>query len=190
MNLPRISEENSRRAIGPGPKEFIKHILSPQHLERAEEFFHVFSDIYRRYNGTRSTLFPEMEELLHLLHGRKRLALATNKSFEDTLPLIEKFSLDRLFDVILTRDDVAEPKPAPDMPLAACARLSVPPSRSLLVGDTYNDLAAAHAAGMPCCLALWGYSDQYDQLAGEAEYCASNPMELLEVLKLNEPIHV
>ncbi len=40
-------------------------------------------------------------------------------------------------------------KPAPDMPLHACASLGVRPEEALFVGDTRFDLEAARAAGIP-----------------------------------------
>jgi len=43
--------------------------------------------------------------------------------------------------------DVARPKPAPDMVLAACERLAVAPAASWVVGDTAYDRDAARAAG-------------------------------------------
>jgi HAD superfamily hydrolase (TIGR01509 family) len=51
------------------------------------------------------------------------------------------------FDVILTVDDVAVPKPAPDIYLAACAALGAAPARTLALEDSPTGVAAAVAAG-------------------------------------------
>ena len=37
MNMPTITVETAKKAIGPGPKDFIKYILGGQ-IERAVEF--------------------------------------------------------------------------------------------------------------------------------------------------------
>jgi HAD superfamily hydrolase (TIGR01509 family) len=50
-------------------------------------------------------------------------------------------------DVLVGGTDVACPKPAPDMVLAACERLAVAPAASWVVGDTAYDRDAARAAG-------------------------------------------
>ena len=52
------------------------------------------------------------------------------------------------FSVIVTRDQVAQPKPAPDLYLEATRRLSADPSRCVAIEDSKNGIAAARAAGM------------------------------------------
>jgi HAD superfamily hydrolase (TIGR01509 family) len=50
-------------------------------------------------------------------------------------------------DTVVAAGDVPQPKPAPDMVLAACRRLHAAPAEALLVGDSRFDEAAAAAAG-------------------------------------------
>lgn len=57
--------------------------------------------------------------------------------------------LDRHFQAVLGPDDVGASKPAPDMLLEACRRLSVRPADALMVGDSDFDEDAARAAGVP-----------------------------------------
>lgn len=45
-------------------------------------------------------------------------------------------------------DDVARPKPAPDVFLLAAERLGLPPDRCIVIEDSLHGLAAAAAAGM------------------------------------------
>lgn len=54
------------------------------------------------------------------------------------------------FDTIVTADDVAHPKPAPDIYLLACERLGVLPSQALALEDSASGVAAAKAAGLTC----------------------------------------
>ena len=49
---------------------------------------------------------------------------------------------------MVTRDDAARGKPAPDIFLRAAALLGVAPERCLAVEDSAHGVAAAHAAGM------------------------------------------
>ena len=53
----------------------------------------------------------------------------------------------RHFAAIVTREDVANPKPAPDPFLAAAAQLGVAPADCLALEDSYHGITAAHAAG-------------------------------------------
>jgi HAD superfamily hydrolase (TIGR01509 family) len=54
------------------------------------------------------------------------------------------------FDAIVTSDDVAHPKPAPDLYLLACERLGVDPTDALALEDSPSGIAAAKAAGLTC----------------------------------------
>jgi HAD superfamily hydrolase (TIGR01509 family) len=56
--------------------------------------------------------------------------------------------LDGHFDVVVTADDVENPKPAPDLYLAACTALGAEPGRSAALEDSAVGAAAAVAAGM------------------------------------------
>jgi HAD superfamily hydrolase (TIGR01509 family) len=56
--------------------------------------------------------------------------------------------LDGHFDVVVTANDVARPKPAPDLYLAACAALGAEPERAAALEDSATGVAAAVAAGM------------------------------------------
>ena len=59
------------------------------------------------------------------------------------------------FAVVVTEDDVAEPKPHPEGLLLAAAALDVSTERVVYVGDSVGDLEAGRAAGMPVGAALW-----------------------------------
>jgi HAD superfamily hydrolase (TIGR01509 family) len=52
------------------------------------------------------------------------------------------------FSVLVTGDEVSHGKPAPDLFLAAAAKISVPPADCLVLEDSEAGLQAAHAAGM------------------------------------------
>jgi len=56
--------------------------------------------------------------------------------------------LSALFPVVVTSDDVARGKPAPDMLLLAARLLKVPPGNCLVFEDAAPGIAAAKAAGM------------------------------------------
>lgn len=60
-----------------------------------------------------------------------------------------RMGLRRFMDVVVTRDDVAHGKPAPDLYLAAAAALGQAPAACLALEDSYNGVRAAHAAGVP-----------------------------------------
>lgn len=56
--------------------------------------------------------------------------------------------LSDMFDAVVTRDDVTNPKPDPEPYLTAAGRLGVAPGVCLALEDSHSGVHAAHAAGM------------------------------------------
>ncbi|HYN63170.1 MAG TPA: HAD-IA family hydrolase, partial [Candidatus Limnocylindrales bacterium] len=54
------------------------------------------------------------------------------------------------FDAVVSADDVAHHKPAPDLYLLVCERLGIDPADTLALEDTTSGIAAAKAAGLTC----------------------------------------
>jgi len=74
--------------------------------------------------------------------------------------------VEKLFEVIITSDDVPNSKPDPE-PLIECARrLDVDPGKCVYVGDTRTDMQAGKAAGMRTVGVLTGFDD-YESLNKE-----------------------
>jgi HAD superfamily hydrolase (TIGR01509 family) len=57
-----------------------------------------------------------------------------------------------LFAVVVSSDEVAHGKPAPDVYLEAARRLGVPAASCLVIEDSYNGVLAGKAAGMAVVL--------------------------------------
>jgi HAD superfamily hydrolase (TIGR01509 family) len=93
---------------------------------------------------------PGAVELVERLRGRTRLGLASNspRALVDTA--LATAGITDAFDAIVTSDDVALAKPAPDLYLLACERLGVAPDEALALEDSSSGVAAAKAAGLTC----------------------------------------
>jgi HAD superfamily hydrolase (TIGR01509 family) len=92
---------------------------------------------------------PGAVELLDRLAAQGMpLALATSSRGGPAREKLEGADLLRHFRTVVTFDDVAAPKPAPDAYLLAAERLGVDPRRCLAFEDSETGARAAHAAGM------------------------------------------
>ena len=74
--------------------------------------------------------------------------MATNSSPAFVARALGVSGLASRFAVVRSAHEVARPKPAPDVYLAACAALGADPSRSVGLEDTATGIAAVRAAGM------------------------------------------
>ncbi|MBS1070065.1 HAD family hydrolase [Gluconobacter cerinus] len=82
--------------------------------------------------------------------GKRRLAVASGGARIIVETCLKSTNLFDLFDEIITIEDVAKPKPAPDLFLKAAQRLNTDPDLCFVFEDTQSGLEAAHAAGMKC----------------------------------------
>lgn len=93
---------------------------------------------------------PGAIELVERLRGRVPLGLASNSPRQLVDTALATAGLVGIFDAIVTSDDVASAKPAPDLYLLACERLGVAPADALALEDSASGVAAAKAAGLTC----------------------------------------
>lgn len=90
----------------------------------------------------------EVVEFARKWRGRVPMAVATGGTrlvIEKTLQCV---GLSDWFDEVVTADEVANGKPAPDIYLEAASRLGVPPIHCLALEDAQAGIVAAQAAGM------------------------------------------
>jgi HAD superfamily hydrolase (TIGR01509 family) len=92
---------------------------------------------------------PGVGELLDLLDARRLpRAVATSTGRERALRKMRRVGLLARFDALVSGDEVARGKPAPDIFLAAAGALAVAPSACLVLEDSNAGVRAALAAGM------------------------------------------
>ena len=94
-------------------------------------------------------LMPGVENLLTELQATDYpLAIATASDRKWVTRWLTRFNLQPYFQVVATKDDVINNKPAPDVYLHAATQLGVDPQRCLVFEDSLAGLQAAKAAGM------------------------------------------
>jgi len=98
--------------------------------------------------------------------GRKT-AIVTGASKEDLLRSVGLNNLDRYVTTYATTSDVARGKPAPDVYLLACEKLSVEPQNAIAFEDTSAGIAAAKSAGLICLAIPNSYSKEQDLTAAD-----------------------
>lgn len=87
-------------------------------------------------------------EAVRRLAGSFRLAVASSSNRPLIEIALERAELADLFETIVSSEEVARGKPAPDVFLEAARRLDVPPERCAAIEDSGNGIRAAHASGM------------------------------------------
>lgn len=95
-----------------------------------------------------SLLVPGAAEMLESFAAEWPLALATSASHNDINPTLDRFNIRRFFKSILAIEDVAHPKPHPEIYLRSAQNLGADPHLCIAFEDTNVGATAARAAGM------------------------------------------
>lgn len=123
----------------------------------------------RVYPGVRETLDWLREEGV-------TLALITNKPARFLPELLAEQGLDGYFQWLVGGDSLPQQKPDPAALHWVMDQAGVAASEALFVGDSRNDVRAAHAAGVTCVALSYGYNH------GEP-IAAENPALVLDDLR-------
>ncbi|PYQ81539.1 MAG: hypothetical protein DMG01_03730 [Acidobacteria bacterium] len=110
------------------------------------------------YEAERRRLFEELvprepmrgirDLLAELDSAGVPLAIASTAPARWVVTAAERIGVRALFRAIVTGDEVARRKPAPDVYLEAARRLGVDPSKTIAIEDSAPGIASARAAGM------------------------------------------
>jgi pyrophosphatase PpaX len=100
-------------------------------------------------------IYDGVREMLQALRSAGyRLGIVTGKGRAAWEVTARHVQLGR-FEVVVTEDDAAEPKPHPGGLLDAARALGVQPSAAAYIGDSTGDIEAGRRAGMRVGAALW-----------------------------------
>lgn len=104
-----------------------------------------------------ANLFPYVEDTLkNLKHNGIKLGIATSKKDLHMKNEFNHLGINHYFDVIITIDNVKNPKPHPESLELAIRKMNSKKSETLFIGDSIFDLKCAENAGVDFALASWG----------------------------------
>lgn len=150
--------------------------------------FERYQDHYASVSGLYSTVYPGVAAGLSILkNAGLKLACVTNKPIAFALPLLALKGLDRFFSEVFGGDSFERKKPDPMPLLKTCEALGTVPARTLMIGDSSNDAAAARAAGCPVVLVTYGYNHGEPIRAVDADGFVDSLAELYFQAKKKEP---
>jgi HAD superfamily hydrolase (TIGR01509 family) len=174
-----ISDEFIERRIGIGSAETFREILRSSKMRFDETLIKrlVEKKIQNEIEMSGYVkLFDGSLDLLEHLQGKVKLGLASMNDRDVISNLLKITGTQRFFDVILTADDVSEPKPNPEIFLKCARKLRSSPERCVVVEDSVFGVKAAKTAKMGCIAVLTGLYSR-----GELE--KANPDLIVDSLK-------
>lgn len=163
--VPALPVEQARTLLGAGGRALIQRgfavsgrSVEPLDLER---LFAAFLADYESHIAARSHLFPGVEAALDdLERAGFAFAVCTNKMEKASLMLLDALGVTGRFRAICGQDTFGFHKPDARTLAAVIDRAGGDPRRSIMVGDSVTDIAAAKNAGVPVVAVDFGYTDK------------------------------
>jgi len=155
---PPRSDEEVAGFIGGGARKVLLKSLGSTKEQHIEEALILFKKYYNEHCADKTRLYPGVTELLeYLKHNNKTLAVCTLKIKDATLKILEKNKIIDYFASIVTADDISQPKPDPQGINLVLSQLKMNPQQAIIIGDTTQDILAAHNAHIDSIGVSYGY---------------------------------
>jgi len=176
----QYTREDVYEFIGPSLLE----TFSGLDLERAEEMI----EHYREHNHLHHDLLVQeyegvYETIQELKERNYKVGIVTTKMRKAVQRGLLKGRLDSFFDVVVTLDDVKNPKPDPEPIELALKLIGSSAEETIMVGDNSHDILAGKNAGTKTAGVAWAlkgrdYLEQYGP-----DYMLENMRDLLSIVE-------
>jgi beta-phosphoglucomutase-like phosphatase (HAD superfamily) len=194
----RVQYHQVRARVGMGQDRVLRELCGvSENSARARRMLPARELLLRSQYLPHVQVFPGAGAFLaRLQRSGKKVLVVTSAPRSEAFALLGHGQLLTCVDHVVTKEDVAQTKPAADGVLHALERARVAPDRAFMLGSSPYDLAAAHAARVPSiALKSAGWPDstlldavgvyrdiedvqrhfQYSPLADDAEALAPPP---------------
>ena len=165
------------RFIGPPVEEWVVELLPNASQEERITLASDYRACYDREGWRNNSVFPGVREMLVAVHQRGfPLYVCTSKQQHFAVRILDAFELAGLFTAIY--GDKAEYATHSKVDLLAnvLRERSLGPGSAWMIGDRSFDIDAAHANGLRCLAAGWGYGTPEE--CAQADAVAATPADL------------
>ncbi len=177
LDLPPRPEEEIFGFVGDGVKRLLRLAVGEDNQARYEEALAVFRGHYVAHCLDRTRFYAGVEEVLRHFAGKHK-AVATNKSIEYTNIILDGLGAHH-FSYVVGGDNGFGLKPEPAMLTHIMQALGVGPERTVLIGDSTNDIRGGHKAGIRVCAVGYGMGDRDKMSACRPDWFIEQPQELI-----------
>ena len=183
FGLPEVPREKVCANLGNGAAYLIRHCV-PEGTDETftGEVIAWYRPWYEAHCCIETRPYPGILSLMERLKARgMKQAIVSNKADPAVRELAERF-FPGLLESAVGESAAVRRKPDPDAVLTAAARMGVPVSDCVYIGDTEVDLLTARNAEMDCIAVSWGFRSERQLLESGARRVVRTAEELGELL--------
>jgi len=175
------SDEDILKEFGPVDTVIIRKLVDNENNNIAEEeYIKNFKENFNRFVKP----IDGITELLSFLKAKGfKIGLFTGRSMKLATIILDNLNINDYFDVILSGECTAKPKPDPEGINLALEKLKVYKNNSMYIGDFDVDIAASKAAGVISGLALWAETKSEELLDLKPDVYFRSPYEFIEWIR-------
>lgn len=181
LRLPQRPIEEIFGFVGDGVKKLLRLAVGEDDRVSFEEALQVFRGHYLAHCLDRTRFYPGVEAALTHFSS-KRKAVATNKSIEYTQVILQGLGAHH-FQFVVGGDNGFGLKPEPGMLLYIMEQMNVHRERTVLVGDSTNDINGGHNAGIRVCAVGYGMGNREKMAACNPDWFIERPEQLMEIFE-------
>jgi HAD superfamily hydrolase (TIGR01509 family) len=144
FGFSQITENTFRQHWGQSTEEDVRIFMPGRNVEEVRGYFHKHFERYLPYCTVNAEARPVLAKIKAL---KFKMGCVTNSHRIIVAKILDEYDLGQFFQIVVTADDVARPKPSPDMLLFACQQLALSPKETVFIGDTKTDKKASKKSG-------------------------------------------
>ncbi|MEH7223620.1 pyrophosphatase PpaX [Bacillus sp. JJ1566] len=153
--------------------------------DRAEEMIAEYRKFNHEKHDELVTDFPGVFETIKTLKEKGyKIGVVTTKIRNTVNMGLQLTKLDQFFDVVVTLDDVKNPKPDPEPVLLALKLLGSTPEEAIMIGDNYQDILAGKNAGTKTAGVAWSHKGKDFLMEYKPDFMLENMSDLLDIVSV------
>lgn len=169
-NLDPLTQEQVVLYVGKGARNLVVKSLEqatkggrvPDKIlqeELIQEAFDIYLRAYKENFCDKTDIYPGVAETLEYLNNEGYLlTICTNKPLYFIEPILEQLSIKHYFKYWIGEDSLSAKKPDAAPLLHIIDKMEKSVEKSIMVGDSQNDILAANNAGMESIGVSYGYN--------------------------------
>jgi phosphoglycolate phosphatase len=174
LGFPELPEKTIVKLVGKGVSKLLSNFSGDGPAKF--ETFRIYMEQLDKHLMDTTKPFPGVLETLASITKKK--AVVTNKFSAMAERVVAGLGIADEIDFIVGADTAQSMKPNPEPIMFALRQFGADPSRTVMVGDTTDDIMAARAAGVIPCGVTYGFGTRKDLADAGAEIIIENISEL------------
>ncbi|WP_339658754.1 phosphoglycolate phosphatase [uncultured Polaribacter sp.] len=163
--LPSLTLEEVTPFVGNGAKPLVQRALKHTRKEKEisekliDEAFKIYLAAYKEAVCQETFLYPKVLKTLKYLDKKGyNMAICTNKPFNLIAPILDALKIKQFFKIWIGEDSLSEKKPSAIPLLHIIKEMNTTIEKSLMVGDSKNDILASKNANVQSIGVSYGYN--------------------------------